>query len=151
MTICPSNSSSYCSSSSFFSCSSIVIKLTFYISFSFICRLEFISHAWKQLRAHRSFDQSSAFCNTKWLRRWPTIHHILVLTTLIHAYIELRSHQSVSDEDVDLITSFVLGRTFFTYNDALTSFLAFLSFSSFCSVFFFFFFVIFFFKHERNE
>jgi hypothetical protein len=62
----------------FFSLSSIVIKLTFYISFSFICRLEFISHAWKQLWAHRSSDQSAAFCNTKWLRRWPTIDHILV-------------------------------------------------------------------------
>jgi hypothetical protein len=59
------------------------------------------------------------------------------------------SHQSVSDEDVDLITSFVLGRTFFTYNDVLPSFLAFsLSLSPYTSSpssssFFL--------KHERNE
>lgn len=56
-----------------------------------------------------------------------TIHHISVSTTRIHAHTELCSHQSVSDEDVDLITSFVLGRTFFTYNDVLPSFLGFFS------------------------
>lgn len=88
--------------------SSIFIKLTFYASFFFVCMLNRVHLArMKATRvAHRSSDRSSAFCNTKRVWRWSIIRPILAWTSHIHARKEWCSHQSVRDEDVDLINEF---------------------------------------------
>ena len=88
--------------------SSIFIKLTFYASFFFVCMLNRVHLArMKATRvAHRSSDRSSAFCNTKRVWRWSIIRPILTWTSHIHAHKEWCSHQSVRDEDVDLINEF---------------------------------------------